>query len=86
MRKQLTLIVMIAVLMFSIVISVENSRVLVMGPYRGVIIFPGKLALKTGKIIVIDMGTSDVSEFTVKTMMNNRETRQRPGFVVGTTW
>ena len=79
---------MLIAVMFSIVISAENSKLLVMGPYRGIIVIPeaGKIALKTGKIIVIDMETNTEDDFTVNTIMNNRESRQCPGFVVGVTW
>ena len=79
MRKQLILLILVIA---SIVIQGYDSRLLIMGPYRGKIVIPeaGILALKRGNLI--DM---EASPGLVGAVMNGRDAVWLPGYIIGIT-
>jgi hypothetical protein len=92
MQKLISLV--LAGLLFSTALSVlihsDGVKLVVMGPYRGTIVIPeeGALALKSGRLIVIDMeaGSGERAEATVNAMMMGQDSRWAPARIFGITW
>jgi hypothetical protein len=92
MQKLISLV--LASLLFSAILAVlihrDGANLVVMGPYRGTIVIPeaGALALKNGKLIVIDMEASigDSATATVNAMMLGQDSRWAPARIFGITW